>query len=380
LSDLKISSNSSLSHRERFIRTFQYRKVDRLPLYELGYWRATLNRWYEEGLPADFKKKSIEKLQSYFGLEGFGAGPYIQWLPLNTSMWPPFRERIIRKEDNKFLAEDGMGGIYVTTFDGGETGNRYLRYPINNRNDWEKLKPFFNPDTPGRIPSDWDEHAKKSRLNENPVGINIGSLYGWIHNWIGFKNISIAFHSNPEWIADMMDTLVELWISLIRKTLRNTRVDFAGWWEDMCYNHGPFISPKHFEEFMVPRYKQVTDTLKEYGVNLNILDCDGKIAYLIPGWLKAGINCLFPLEAKCNNPYILRETFGKKILFIGGIDKNSLVEGKKSIDKELDRLTPLLKQGGYIPMVDHLVPPEVSLPTFRYYLKKKNEWIYDNNP
>ena len=52
-----------------------------------------------------------------------------------------------------------------------------------------------------------------------------------------------------------------------------------------------------------------------------------------------------------------------------------VMKGKKAIDKELERLTPLLKQGGYIPMVDHHVPPEVSLSDYRYYLKKKRELI-----
>ena len=81
------------------------------------------------------------------------------------------------------------------------------------------------------------------------------------------------------------------------------------------------------------------------------------------------------MEARCNNPYKLREKFGKKILMFGGIDKYALMKGRNEINKELNRLTVLLEQGGYIPMVDHWIPPEVSLDMFRYYIKEKRKWI-----
>ena len=173
----------------------------------------------------------------------------------------------------------------------------------------------------------------------------------------------------------MMDTFVNLWIKIIRRALKYVKVDFAAWWEDMCYNRGPLLSVRLFEEFMVPRYRKVTDVLKEYGVRINILDSDGDISLLVPGWLKAGINCMFPLEARHTNIYRLREEFGNRVLLMGGVNKLALMAGGKAIDKELERLTPLLKEGGYIPMVDHRVPPEVSYQTYLSYLKKKRKWI-----
>ena len=56
---------------------------------------------------------------------------------------------------------------------------------------------------------------------------------------------------------------------------------------------------------------------------------------------------------------------------MGGVNKLSLTKGRDSIEQEIRRLSPLLGQGGYIPMVDHRVPPEVSLANYRYYLRKK---------
>ncbi len=354
-----------MNHKERFTRTFEFKEVDRVPDYEFGFWEETIDRWHKEGLPQD--KKDLRSVELYLKLEGYD---FLEKVPVKTGFWPTLPGRIIKEEENRAVIDDGIGGIYLSTV-GSSSIPQYIRYPIKNREDWEKLKVFYNPDTPGRFPVNWDEVAERYKDRDYPLYMHIGSLYGYFRNYMGVERISIAFYREPDWIAEMMDTVVDLWITLIRKTLRKVKVDFVTWWEDMCYSKGPLLSVRHFEEFMVPRYKKVTDVLKEYGVTLNLLDCDGDITLLVPGWLKAGINCMFPLEARFTDMYKLREQFGHRILLMGGIDKRALIAGGKTIDKELERITPMLEDGGYIPMVDHRCPPEVSFATYKYYLNKK---------
>jgi len=358
-----------MNHRERFLRTFQFKDVDRVPDYEFGFWNETIIRWHREGLPLE--KRTNRDVELYLGLEGWDC---LEWLPIRTGFWPPLPERIIKDEGDRQIVDDGMGGIYIRTV-GSSSVPHYLRYPLKNRDDWERFREFLKPDTPGRFPLNWEEIAKSYRDRDYPLGISVGSLYGWLRNWMGVEGISIAFYKDPDWVAEMMDTLVELWITIIRRALRDVKVDFASWWEDMCYSRGPLISVRLFEEFMVPRYRKVTEVLKEYGVTINVLDSDGDISKLVPGWLKGGINCMFPLEARFTDAYKIREEFGRKVLLMGYVNKLAIIPGGRSIDKELERLTPLLKEGGYIPMIDHRCPPEVSYKTYREYLRKKRKWI-----
>ncbi len=358
-----------MNHRERFLGTFQFKEVDRVPDYEFGFWTETIDRWHREGLPLE--KKNNRDVELYLGLEGWDC---LEHLPTRSGFWPPLPERIVKEEEDRVVVDDGMGGTYIRPA-GASSVPHYIRHPLKNREDWEKLKPFFNSGTPGRFPLTWDEVVATYKERDYPLGIGVGSLYGWLRNWMGVENISIAFYKDPDWVAEMMDTLVSLWITIIRKALRSVKVDYATWWEDMCYSRGPLLSVRHFEEFMVPRYKKVTDVLKEYGVTINVLDCDGDISLLVPGWLKAGINCMFPVESRFTDIHKLRERHGHRVLLMGGVDKMTLAAGEKAIDKELERLTPILKDGGYIPLVDHRCPPEVSYATYQYYLKKKREWI-----
>lgn len=143
----------------------------------------------------------------------------------------------------------------------------------------------------------------------------------------------------------------------------------------MCYNKGPLLGVRHFEEFMVPRYRKIVKVLEEYGVKIHFLDCDGEISALAPGWIDAGINGMFPNEARFTDSYALREKYGEKVLLMGSVNKMALIQGEKAIDRELEKLTPLIEGGGFIPMVDHRCPPEVSYNTYQYYLRKKREWI-----
>ena len=67
--------------------------------------------------------------------------------------------------------------------------------------------------------------------------------------------------------------------------------------------------------------------------------------------------------------------FGIELSFRGGIAKKALVEGGKAIDRELERIQPLLEQGGYIPHLDHLVPPDTPYSHYCEYLEKKRKLI-----
>jgi len=55
----------------------------------------------------------------------------------------------------------------------------------------------------------------------------------------------------------------------------------------------------------------------------------------------------------------LRKQYGQQILMWGNVDKRALTQGKEAIDIELARLSQVIPQGGFIPLVDHGVPDDV---------------------
>jgi len=139
----------------------------------------------------------------------------------------------------------------------------------------------------------------------------------------------------------------------------------------MCYSGGPLLAPEHFKRYLVPQYKRITSLLHKHGVDVVWVDCDGKIDELIPLWLEAGVNCMFPIEIGTWNadPIAFRKQYGKDLLLMGGVSKRVLARSKRDIDNEIRRLTPLVEEGGFIPMPDHRVPPDVPLEYYVHYCR-----------
>ena len=140
---------------------------------------------------------------------------------------------------------------------------------------------------------------------------------------------------------------------------------------------GSLISPKLFREFMMEPLKRVTRTLNEYGIKIIMVDSDGNLDELIPLWLEANVNFVYPLEVAANCDAVrYRRQFGKEVLMLGNIDKRVLRDGctKREIEAEvMSKVPQLVKEGGFSPAVDHAVPPDVPFEHFKYYLDLVHE-------
>ena len=137
------------------------------------------------------------------------------------------------------------------------------------------------------------------------------------------------------------------------------------------------MSPAHVRKYVLPGYRQIVDLLRAHGIDIIFVDCDGNIDLLIPIWLEAGINGVWPLEvAAGTDPLRLRKEYGHDLLLVGGIDKRELSKGREQVYAQVMRQVPHLNQsGGYIPTVDHSVPPDVPFENYVYFRRLLRELI-----
>ena len=85
---------------------------------------------------------------------------------------------------------------------------------------------------------------------------------------------------------------------------------------------------------------------------------------------------MFPIEVTGGlDPYAWRKEFGMELRLRGGISKPAVAQGGSALDRELERIRPLFEQGGYIPHLDHLVPPDISYRNYCEYREKKMKLI-----
>lgn len=353
-----------LNARERWQRTFHYQNVDRVPNYEFGYWDQLYAEWHQQGLPSQINNEGAA--DAYFGLDRrIMVGPHL-------GLIPPFETKTLRIEGNRRIYQDGEGVISEVSLSGEASIPHYLEFPIKDRDSWLRFKERLNPNTPGRLVSNLDKIAERCRQSDVPVGINIGSLLGKPRDWTGFERIALLSYDDPELVEDMVETQCELIIRGITPFLERIQFDYAGGWEDFCFNSGPILSPAMLRHFVLPRYERIARLLRQHGVTVIWTDCDGNINPVVDIWLETGYNCMFPIEVRAgSDPVELRRRYGKDILLLGGYDKMALYKGKEAILAELKRLAPVVEEGGFVPHVDHRVPGGVPLENYVYYHKEK---------
>jgi uroporphyrinogen decarboxylase len=69
------------------------------------------------------------------------------------------------------------------------------------------------------------------------------------------------------------------------------------------------------------------------------------------------------------DPGGLRAEYGRRIKMIGGFDKRIVAAGKAAIDAEFKRLKPVIREGGYLPAIDHSVSADISWDAYRYFVE-----------
>jgi hypothetical protein len=374
-----------MNNRERFWRMIHFEEIDRLPFWAdwLGPWK----RWQAEGLDVDTSADDgalREWCLDRFGFEGMYS---IFWgvprVPVDIGIYPAY-EREVYEETGAYTVYRAGNGTVVRQFKdpgGSLVSTQFLEYPIRTRADWVRLRDgHLDPNAPGRYPplAQWQACLQALATRDAAVSIDGGSFYGYLRDWVGPENLSLMFYDDPGLIQEMTDYLADFFVSVLHRALHDARerIDFAMFWEDMCYKSGPLVSPAMFRRFMLPGYKKVTSCLAEHGVELSWVDCDGNIEALIPLWIEGGVRGFYPLEvASGMDAAKLQRQYGQQIVMWGNVDKRALAAGPAAIDAELDRLEPAVRQGGFIPLVDHGVPDDVPLSHYLYYLEqRKKRW------
>jgi len=364
-----------MNARERFKNIMHFKPVDRCPIRDFGFWDETLLVWKKYGLPEFVKNGTAAN--EFFGMDPeFMCGAF-------ADLWPYFEEDVLEDRGDSEVVRN-RDGVVVERGKMLSSIPKHLDHLLRDRESWEKhYEPRMRPDDTGRYLSEelWKSWVERwtDPGRDYPLVIYAGSLYGRQREWFGLTRISEIIYDDALLFEEIVETCADVAIAVIEKTCGEfgVRPEAASMWEDMCYSAGPMISPKTFENVLVPRCRRIVDTLHRYGVDVVLVDCDGKIDKLVPLWLKAGVNCMFPLEIGTwgADPIEYRKQYGRDLLIIGGFDKHILARGKRDITAEVERLAPLVEEGGFIPFCDHRVPPDVPLSNYIHYLNEaKRIW------
>lgn len=366
-----------MTARERFIETIKFGSPDKIP-FEPGKPREkTLARWHKEGLP-----KNRDWFEFLCESIGISAPPpsYPSFDALvNFRMIPTFEEKVLEHRDGHYIIQDWMGNIVEISDEYDYTyirhpkdfvTRKWHKFPVTDRQEFEEMKQRYYPDEPSRYPKGFHDLVKKLKDRDYIITLQFSGPFWQLREWCGFEPLCMLFLEDPDFVREM----INFWTKFVSKTMARAFdagiVDRIWVNEDMAYKEKSMISPNMTREFLLPAWKRWANEARQAGVPIIDEDSDGFIGELIPLWIEAGFNVCDPIEVAAGNDIVdYRKRFGKKIAFRQGVDKRCIAKGGKAIEDELTRLTPVVKDGGFIPGCDHGVPFDISWQDFVYYAR-----------
>jgi len=323
-----------MTPRERFNNALSFQEADRLPIVEwAAWWDKTVGEWHSQGMPVlDF-----EASLRYFGLDELHA-------VLAHTVWkqlPP--------------VEEGKGNVSCAA-------------------DYEKYRDrFFCDEAIGFMCGQLQKLKERHDRGEIIIRMWIDGYFWFPRKMFGIEPHMYAFYDQPELIHRMNCDLAEFNLKAMRACLTVLKPDFVGYAEDMSYNHGPMLSKKQFDEFLLPYYKRVNSFLVENDVRV-MVDSDGDVTKMIPWLTAAGIEGVYPLERQAGVDIVEIREKNPRFLMLGGFDKMVMFDGEDAIRREFERILPVMRSGGYIPSMDHQTPPGVTLENYKAYVRLFGEY------
>jgi uroporphyrinogen decarboxylase len=350
-----------MTGKERFTNTLALKPVDHSPCHE-DLWPETHQLWNDTGL---LKGDYIEQFK----------------LDLRCGGWPnntvdlDFKPVVLEETDDTQLILDG-NGAQLRRHKKHSATPEHVNFSVTERSTWEeKAKPFLTGTDRRRIAFE-NYRTTRAQAHKNQ------EFYCWsgigpfemIHPLCGHEHMLVGMALDPDWVKDMVMTYVDLTIRHLEVLFAEEGLpDGAFIYEDMGFKERPFMSPEMYEEIIEPGHKRMFDFFHGKGLKVIVHSC-GFIEPLVPGLIRAGMNCLQAMEVKAGmNLPRLAKHYGKQIAFFGGVDARALISNDRAIiDAEMDRTIGALMDMGcsYVVHSDHSIPPEVKFETLEYFFER----------
>jgi len=324
-----------MNTRERFQAVMNFQPFDRLPMVEwAGWWNQTIERWHEEGLPADVTDR-------YDICRHFGLDVYLQdWTPALRPGCPQ-------------PASHGAG--ILGAVDSYEDLRQHLfPWPVVDRERWAEW---------GRLQS----------RGEVALWFTVDGFFWFPRRLFGIEPHLYAFYDQPELMHRMNSDLAEWIVRVVDEICSVCAPDFMTFAEDMSYNHGPMLSEELFDEFVRPYYDRVIPRVREHGV-IPIVDSDGDVTVPAHWFEEAGLEGVLPLERQAGVDIARLRRDHPRLRFIGHFDKMTMNRGEEALRAEFERLLPTAAKGGLIVSCDHQTPPGVSYEDYQLYVRLFREY------
>jgi uroporphyrinogen decarboxylase len=158
---------------------------------------------------------------------------------------------------------------------------------------------------------------------------------------------------NPAFCEALIDRTAQYWVDWMAGFLGQVGdlLDIVMIGDDLAGQDGPLFSPRFYRKVVRPRQQRVIDAVKKHtGAKILYHTCGSCVEY-IPDLIEMGVDILNPVQisARGMDPLMLKEKFGKDIVFWGGaIDAQHVLPFATAgqVREEVRKNVEIFKPGG----------------------------------
>jgi uroporphyrinogen decarboxylase len=341
----------------------RFQPVDRLPVMALEpFEELAIERWHQDGLPSNESPETFLKMAQLVHTGGVGLDPV-----------PPFEEKIISEDSEYSITTTTLGTTVKRWKAAPATLYGHIDHPIKTRDDWSRYRERLRPVASERLGNTLNpQNVRELNASDDPVGLCFFPFFFRFGFYtMGMERFLTAFYDEPDLMHEIFSHASRLLLSVLPEILGTITIDFAMFAEDLAGKHGPLISPQMYEEFWYPWQDPIIRMLQDAGVPVICQWSAGQFNELLPGMLEHGFNCTWPLENMSGMDALeLRKRHGRGLLLGGNIAKEAVLAGPEEIDREIERLMPLILEGGFLPAMDDMAPIECPFSHYRYLIER----------
>lgn len=327
-----------MNSKERVLTTFNFQEPDRVPV-----WLGASPRFREKAIK-QLGLKDDESLSLLVG-DDFRrvtarfagpetAAPYTN-LPPGATFRSPF-------------------GILRHGYEGGQP----INHPLKHATSLDEIHNYAWPDPA------WVD-VTQLRAEALPFVEQYAILGGdWSPFWhdaidlMSMDTLMLNMYDAPELVDALFAHLVDYYAAVSARIFAEAAdvIDIFFIGNDFGSQNGPLLGEGLFRRFLIPPLKRLIDLGHDYHLKV-LLHCCGGFAPLIPALIEAGLDGLQALQPNCRGmePVGLKAAFGEKLVLMGAINTQLLIEGTPDVVRqETRRILEIMKPGGgYVASPSH---------------------------
>lgn len=257
---------------------------------------------------------------------GDGLPNDISWLwPDYSSLGTPWH--IVRENADPNLCIWEMTDAWGTTMRrfGPDGNGEAVGLPLENEADWSTYR-FPDLIDAKLYTRDLNKAANAPDTYRLGVLSGGGSLFETAHKLRGLHNLLTDFYENPEFVADLLDRLVENECRAI-DLLAELGCDGVMGYDDWGLQDRPMIGINMWNEWFRPRYKKCFDHAHAKGLDVWMHSC-GYTLPMLKGWSEIGLNVAQLDQQQNMGLETLDRELGGKLAFWCPVDiQNEMIVG-----------------------------------------------------